>query len=325
MDDVAPRTGGDRWTRVADAVALTRPTLMIPLWTLHILGAAHAASSDGRWRTWWVPPVELIWYAVAQTLVMAAVHIVNQLADAESDAANRKLFLIGDGILSSRFAIGEATALTVAGLCLSAWRSIQGGSATLFALVVASAAMGFAYSLPPLRLKARAGWDWLANSVGYGVVAFGVGWASSGISLRSMWLVGLPYAWSVGATFALTTIPDIPGDARAGDRTFGVALGPVKTAIAGCICLLVGCASSIGVRNYVALWAIVPSMFLFGRTTIRLFAGGSDPSLTRTTQAVILVLSVIASVAVPVYAVALAGLVIGTRAYYRRRFGLVYP
>lgn len=294
-----------------DAIALTRPTLMIPLWTMHLLGAVHAT---GRFFS--MPEPRWLLFSAAHTCLMGAVYILNQITDIRTDAVNEKLFLLADGYVSVRFAVGEMILLGGIGFL-----GILLGDAEMIGLFVASGVLGTAYSVPPFRLKGRAGWDLIANALGYGVVAFGVGWKAVAPFSRETWTLSIPYAFSVAATFAFTTIPDIPGDDAAGDKTLGVLLGTRKTENVGMSCLLLGCLGAVLVRNYLVFTALIPSTMAYLWALRR----GEVRILLRVTQGVILWLALVATVGVPLYALWLAFVVGGTRWYYRRRFGVRYP
>jgi 4-hydroxybenzoate polyprenyltransferase len=315
---------GDGWVRRFDAVALLRPTLLIPLWTMQLLGAAHA--SRVGWPPAWTPGRDFLVLATAHTLLVGAIYVLNQMADADADLRNRKLFLVPHRLVSSRFLWTEVAVLLAPALLLLVFRQPAGPApAHVAALLLSSLAMGAAYSVRPVRLKARAGLDLAANAVGYGIIAFGVGWLSVAPLSRDTWATALPYALSVGACFAFTTIPDIPGDAANGDATLGVVLGARRTARLGILLLLAACAASFAVGNYVALTAIVPATAAYGVAERKVSRKGSDPHLTRTTQIVILALSLIAAFCLPLYLPWLAVVVGWTRWYHAKRFGVRYP
>ena len=87
-------------------------------------------------------------------------------------------------------------------------------------------AMSLAYSVPPVRLKAVAGADWLINMVGFGTLTPYAGWALTGRALSLPMGVVL---WSFCALFAslypLTQLYQFEEDARRGDRTLALRLG----------------------------------------------------------------------------------------------------
>ena len=303
-----------------DAIALTRPTLLIPLWTMHILGAVQA--SGGSLRVW-IPPSRFVAISLAHTLLMAAAYIVNQLSDIDTDSSNAKLFLVADGLVSRRMVALELLALTVASVgALGVGRVV---SVPVMALFAVSAALGVAYSVPPARLKARPVLDVLANAVGYGCVAFAVGWVSVRPLTGAAVALSATYALCVAATFMFTTIPDIQGDAAAGARTSGVALGAGAAAWCGVLLLTAALAAAMIQRQWLALPAVALALPLYVRSAARIRRAGHDVALTRVTQLVILALSVAAAVVWPWY-VALLAVVIGwARWYYRVSFGVRYP
>lgn len=100
--------------------------------------------------------------------------------------------------------------------------------------------MSVLYSVPPFRLKAVAGADWLINMVGFGTLTLLAGWASTGVPL-TRW--GLLLALGFGALFAglypLTQLYQFEEDQGRGDRTFALVVGRrASLAIAiGCVLL----------------------------------------------------------------------------------------
>ena len=109
--------------------------------------------------------------------------------------------------------------------------------------------MSVLYSVPPVRLKAVAGADWVINLVGFGTLTPLAGWASTGVPL-SRW--GLLLAIGFGALFAalypLTQLYQFDEDSRRGDRTFALAVG--KKASLG---IAIGC---VVVAFGIFAWAV---------------------------------------------------------------------
>jgi 4-hydroxybenzoate polyprenyltransferase len=87
-------------------------------------------------------------------------------------------------------------------------------------------AMSLAYSVPPLRLKAVAGADWVINIVGVGVLTPFAGWAASSYALRpeGCWLMA-GFGCLFGALYPLTQIYQFDEDTTRGDRTLARMLG----------------------------------------------------------------------------------------------------
>ena len=88
------------------------------------------------------------------------------------------------------------------------------------------AVLSVAYSVPPLRLKAAAGFDWAINMAGFGFLTPYAGWALTGRDVAGPGLVVLiAFAFLFGALYPLTQLYQVEEDSRRGDRTLAVRLG----------------------------------------------------------------------------------------------------
>jgi 4-hydroxybenzoate polyprenyltransferase len=82
------------------------------------------------------------------------------------------------------------------------------------------------YSVPPFRLKAVAGFDWIINMAGFGFLTPYAGWALSGTPVAGPGLIVLiGFALLFGALYPLTQIYQLEEDTARGDRTLAVWLG----------------------------------------------------------------------------------------------------
>jgi 4-hydroxybenzoate polyprenyltransferase len=82
------------------------------------------------------------------------------------------------------------------------------------------------YSVPPFRLKAVPGADWLINMVGFGTLTPYAGWASTGLPLQAAaGVVLLGFCSLFAALYPLTQIYQFEEDSRRGDRTLALTLG----------------------------------------------------------------------------------------------------
>jgi 4-hydroxybenzoate polyprenyltransferase len=116
-------------------------------------------------------------------------------------------------------------------------------------------AMSVAYSVPPVRLKAVAGADWLINIVGVGVLTPFAGWAATGAPLRGdgVWIM-IGFGFLFGALYPLTQIYQFDEDTSRGDRTLARMLGVRWSLTASAVAAVLGFASFAR-----ALWLAGPT------------------------------------------------------------------
>jgi lycopene elongase/hydratase (dihydrobisanhydrobacterioruberin-forming) len=82
------------------------------------------------------------------------------------------------------------------------------------------------YSVPPFRLKAVPGADWVINMWGFGTLTPYAGWAATGVPLDpTHGLVLLAFCPLFAALYPLTQIYQLEEDSRRGDRTLALLLG----------------------------------------------------------------------------------------------------
>ena len=87
-------------------------------------------------------------------------------------------------------------------------------------------ALSVLYSVPPFRLKAVAGADWLINMAGFGTLTPLAGWATTGRPLDVVaGIVLLGFCPLFAALYPLTQLYQLEEDSRRGDRTLALMLG----------------------------------------------------------------------------------------------------
>jgi 4-hydroxybenzoate polyprenyltransferase len=106
--------------------------------------------------------------------------------------------------------------------------SLMLGTTFLIAYTVAFV-MSLLYSVPPVRLKARAGWDILNNSLGFGALTIFAGWAAAGLPLRPPIInVVLAFFFFFVGFYPTTQVYQMEEDQQRGDLTIALALGKKK-------------------------------------------------------------------------------------------------
>jgi 4-hydroxybenzoate polyprenyltransferase len=201
-------------------VAVSRPWFWPVSWVPAYLGTVLAGHA-------WLPARADAARAVVALLILGpliwgAVLAQNDLHDLPSDRDNpRKATapLVTGAVSAGRLRIWHrAMALAAVGAALF--------MGPLFVLGVAGVLLlGWAYSVPPLRLKTRPGWDVAVNALVVGVVSPVAGWSITRAPWHFPWQFGLIGVLFSAALYVPTTVTDLTADAGAGDTTFAVRFG----------------------------------------------------------------------------------------------------
>ncbi|WP_204037582.1 UbiA prenyltransferase family protein, partial [Actinoplanes utahensis] len=212
-------------------VAVSRPWFWPVSWVPAYLGTVIAGHA-------WLPDPADTGRAVVALLVLGpliwgAVLAQNDLHDLPSDRVNpRKATapLVTGAVSAPRLRLWHR-ALVLASIG-AAWYV-----GPLFVVGVAGVlALGWAYSVPPLRLKGRSGWDVAVNAVVVGAVSPAAGWAITREPWEFPWQLALIGVLFAAALYVPTTVIDVSADAGAGDETFSVKYG-ARTAYRIGLCL----------------------------------------------------------------------------------------
>ncbi len=308
-------------SKPVDYLFLIRPTLLVPVWTLLLIGHYRGLSYIGQGSYGWDLErfsfsVQFIYVFLLYSALMGGVYVLNQIVDRETDKRNEKLFLLSAGIVPLWLAVLEMLLLFLVPLFLSV---LLGGR--IFLLMLISLVMGVLYSTPPFRMKGRPVADLLFNALGYGMVNFLVGWVVAGPLSKAAFAHAIPYCLAVGGVFVNTTIPDIKGDRADGAITTGVLLGEVRTAYLGLVLILLAGLASLFLKDMVCLIAALVAVPFFvlavvkknRRWYLRSFRIGA-PTLV-----------VAAAILFPYYILLLLFTLFSMKVYYRKRFDLAYP
>lgn len=164
---------------------------------------------------------------VTGPLLWISVLAVNDAHDLENDRANPRK--AAAPLVTGRISRSQALRIS----------AVAGGLATCLALTLgwlfalgtaATVLLGWAYSAPPLRLKARAGTDVAANAIAVGVLGPLGGWvAINGTTDGFPWALAAIGIMAGSALYLPTTMADRESDAAYGARTTAVALGQRAT------------------------------------------------------------------------------------------------
>jgi 4-hydroxybenzoate polyprenyltransferase len=202
-------------------VAVSRPWFWPVSWVPAYLGTVLAGHA-------WLPtradaPRAAVALLVLGPLIWGAVLAQNDLHDLRSDRDNPRKGtapLVTGAISAGRLRVCyRGIALAAVGTALFV--------GPLFVLGVAGVLLlGWAYSVPPLRLKTRPGWDVTVNALVVGVVSPLAGWSITRAPWEFPWQFGLIGLLFAAALYIPTTVTDLAADSGAGDRTFAVRFGP---------------------------------------------------------------------------------------------------
>jgi 4-hydroxybenzoate polyprenyltransferase len=111
------------------------------------------------------------------------------------------------------------------------------------------------YSVPPARLKAVPGADWLINMAGFGTLTPYAGWAATGLPLHAApGVVLLGFCPLFAALYPLTQIYQFEEDRRRGDRTLALTLG-VKRSLLVSLAAAVAGHSLFSLAGWLAGWS----------------------------------------------------------------------
>jgi 4-hydroxybenzoate polyprenyltransferase len=323
-------TVGGVLRKILDCFFLLRIPLLVPVWTIFLLGII-TGSSDAHAGGFFIGPYALSaiawWGLLAFSLIVASIYVVNQIVDIESDRINHKLFLLPHGFISVRTAWTLAVVCAIGGIAISFFLL---DSPTVTVLFFISLFLGYLYNLPPVQLKNSALGGVAANALGHGMLAFLVGWfivhngdPFSWATLHVGLISGLAPTLANAAVYLATTIPDAEGDRKTGKKTFCVAYGEKKTAIIAALF----CAGTL-IASFFMLyhpWVMaVPSgisllvfiLFAVSATRERSFKAFKWP---------VILLSIFVAIFFPEYALLILLTYFGSKIYYKWRFNFNYP
>jgi len=318
--------------KIVDCFFLLRVPLLVPVWTVLMVGwitgsetcaigggVFNCGIAAGRERMLWL---SLVFFSC----IVSSIYVMNQIADIESDRINHKLFILPRRLISVRMAWVCAATCAVAGLAGAAVFL----DTVMVAVFTGSLLLGVLYNQPPVALKNRAWGGVIANFIGHGVVTFLVGWYAADFAAGLHWhsvqrglLGSLTAGFANAAVFLTTTIPDADGDASTGKRTFCVAYGEKKTAIAAAVSCALALLFSFTLQ-YNSWVMIIPSALSLVLFTAFIISTRQEFAF-KTFRWPVFILSVFVVVFIPLYGMIILVTLLISRVYYKLRFNYDYP
>jgi len=111
-----------------------------------------------------------------------------------------------------------------------AFARVKPGGHYFFEIMMTCVLMSVLYSVPPIRLKARAGWDLLINCLGFGFFTPMAGWVFTGRGLeRGLVDLCIGFFFLFAALYPLTQIYQVAEDTKRGDQTLVIRMGVARS------------------------------------------------------------------------------------------------
>ncbi|WP_137124563.1 chlorophyll synthase ChlG [Roseomonas sp. HF4] len=212
--------------RPAVVLELLKPiTWFPPMWAF-MCGAVSSGAAFGA--TWHLALAGII---LAGPLVCGMSQAVNDWFDRHVDAINEPHRPIPSGRMPGRWGLYVAVAWTGVSLAWGAMLGFWGFLATLLGV-----ALAWAYSAPPLRLKANGWWGNLACGLAYESLPWITAAAvlSAAAPTPEVLVIATLYGLGAHGIMTLNDFKAVDGDRQSGIRSLPVQLGPERAARVAC-------------------------------------------------------------------------------------------
>lgn len=232
LDSVSPglQSSQRRIPSAGAVLELLKPvTWFPPMWAFACGVVSTGTSMQGKW---WLFALGI---ALTGPLSCAGSQAVNDWFDRHVDAINEPHRPIPSGRIPGTWGLVIAIVWSLATIAVGAAFGTAGLIATCIAVT-----LSWAYSAPPLRLKAD---GWLGNAA-VGITYEGLAWITGAVVMLGTWpnerVVILALLYSVGAhgIMTLNDFKAIEGDRQLGVFSLPVQLGAARAARLACVVIL---------------------------------------------------------------------------------------
>ena len=233
-----------------DLFFIARPVVLVPVWGFALFGYRISSQTQNIFQT---INIEILLQILLFSLSVAAVYVINQIADRKVDEDN------GGFPLLLKCGICDKTAwiLAIILAVLSIVIPFLSGYKIISALSLVSILVGLLYCFPPFSFSGRPILDFLSNAFGYGTIAFAAGWilGDGEKTNTEFFLAMLPYFLMMAGGSISSTLPDYYGDKANGKITTAVCFGKRQSHFIAILCIILSVAGAFYVRDFVALSA----------------------------------------------------------------------
>lgn len=294
--------------KVIDFIFAARPMLLMPVWSIYLL----AFKLRYPYQAWEDANTLAL---VGLTLASAGAYYINQIFDYESDRINNKIGFLQYDIISKNEMIAAFLSVSGIAVILTFFSSLIAALMVIFICL-----LGLAYSAPPLKLKDRPLGGLLTNTAGFGVLIPLAAMSDLEADIHLVYVI-IYFSLIVTAGYLLTIIPDRKGDVVTGKSTLAAQLSNRRIILIGLIMLVISLLTAFLIFN---LYIIIISTVSISLFVIALMAPDENVILFACKLPILLVV-ITAGIYYPAYLVFILVLLVLTRLYYKKRFGLIYP
>jgi 4-hydroxybenzoate polyprenyltransferase len=296
-----------------DYLFAARPMLHLPVWSVYLVALHyHFQLSKGAFG------IANLAAMAGLTLLAAGAYYVNQVFDLETDSLNQKVGFIQNKIVSIRTLMISFLVVSFIPLAVSALYS-----KVLFFIYLQLFGFSVLYSIPPFMLKDRAISGLLTNAYCFGfLISISV---MPNITQHNAGLLGwdnpLYFFLSVMGVHILTTLADSDGDRAVGKKTISLVL-PRHINVALTIFAFVGASLVAYISEHELLLVV---SVIAALTSASLLSSNDRRLLLFASKFPIILLTLLAGFFYPAYLLFVVAMILATRAYYKRRFEIIYP